>query len=134
MPTIRTEIALAVDADAAWDAVRDVGAVHRRLAPGFVTDVKLEEGARIVTFGNGLVVRERLIDIDDAARRLAYSATGGRAEHHNASIEVLPDGPGRCRVRWITDVLPEAVAGLVGGMIEQGTEAMRRTLERGARS
>jgi hypothetical protein len=132
MPTIRTEIAVAADADWVWGAVRDVGAVHRRLAPGFVTDVRLEDGARIVTFGNGLVVRERLIDIDDAAHRLAYSATGGRAEHHNASIEVLADGPGRCRVRWITDVLPDGIAGLVGAMIEEGTEAMRRTLEAGA--
>lgn len=130
MPTIRTEIALAVDADAVWDVVRDVGAVHRRLAPGFVTDVRLEDGARIVRFGNGLVVRERLIEVDDTHRRLAYSATGGRAEHHNASIQVMPDGPARCRVVWITDVLPDAVAGLVGGMIAEGTEAMRRTLER----
>ena len=132
MPTIRTEFAVDADADAVWDAVRDVGAVHRRLAPGFVTDVRLEEGARIVTFGNGLVIRERLIEIDDTARRLAYSATGGRAEHHNASIEVFSDGPGRCRVRWITDLLPDSVAGLVGAMIEQGTEAMRQTLGRTA--
>lgn len=131
MATIRAEIALAAAPDAVWDAVRDVGAAHRRLAVGFVTDVRVEDGARFVTFSNGLAVRERIIDIDDGARRLAYSATGGSAEHHNASIEVLADGPGRCRLRFITDVLPHTAAGPVGAMVARGMEAMRRTLEGG---
>jgi hypothetical protein len=134
MATIRVEFPVAADAEAVWDAVRDVGAAHRRLAAGFLTEVRLEDGDRIVTFGNGSVVRERIIDIDDGVRRLAYSATGGRAEHHNASIEVLADGPGRCRLRFITDVLPHAVAGPIGEMVAQGAAAMQRTLERGGRA
>ena len=42
-------------------AVRDIGALHTRLVPGFVTDVKLEPGARVVTFGNGTVAREVIV-------------------------------------------------------------------------
>ena len=47
-----------IDAPAAdvWDAVADFGAVHRRFAPGFVTDVELIPGARMVTFADGMVV------------------------------------------------------------------------------
>ena len=73
-------------------ALRDVGAVHTRLAPGFVTDVRLEDGARIVTFGNGMVARELIVDVDDDARRVAWSVVGGRMTHHNASAQVFPEG------------------------------------------
>jgi hypothetical protein len=34
--------------------------VHRRLAPGFVVDAKMDGDARIVTFANGNIARERL--------------------------------------------------------------------------
>ena len=50
-----------------WAAVRDFGAVHQRLAPGFVLDARLDGDARIVTFANGTVARELLVDCDDAA-------------------------------------------------------------------
>ena len=129
MATIRAEIAVATDAASVWDVVRDVGAVHRRLAPGFVTDVRMGDGERTVTFANGFVVRERIVDIDDATRRLAYSAVGGRAEHHNASIEVRETGPGRCVLVWITDVLPHAAAAPIGAMVAEAAEVIRRTLE-----
>jgi hypothetical protein len=58
-------------------AVRDVGAVHKRLAPGFVADTRLEDDTRIVTFANGLVLRELIVDIDDEARRFVWAAVGG---------------------------------------------------------
>lgn len=129
MATIRIETPVAVAAADAWSAIRDWGAVHRRQARGFVTDVKLDAGDRVVTFANGYVVRERLVTVDDAARRLAYSATSGRASHHNASFEVLPAGERACRVVWLTDLLPDEVAPAVAAMMEAGSAAMKRTLE-----
>jgi Polyketide cyclase / dehydrase and lipid transport len=89
MASIRKEIPLATSAENVWAAVRDVGALHQRLVPGFVVDTRLEDGARIVTFGNGMVVRELIVDLDDEARRLAWSARGGRLTHHNASVASL---------------------------------------------
>jgi hypothetical protein len=112
-----------------WDAIRDVGAVHRRLARGFVTDVRLEGDARIVTFANGMVVRESIISVDDAVRRIAYSASGGRATHHNASMQVFDAGDGRTRLVWITDLLPDDAADAIRGMVERGSAAIRATLE-----
>jgi hypothetical protein len=53
--------------DHVWAAFRDVGAIHTRLARGFVTDTKLEGDTRIVTFANGVVARERIIDTDDTS-------------------------------------------------------------------
>jgi uncharacterized protein YndB with AHSA1/START domain len=129
MASIRKELMIDAPAEHVWAAIRDVGAVHTRLAHGFVLDTRLEGDSRIVTFANGEVVRERIVDIDDRRRRLAYAVVEWRTTHHNASFEVVPDGDGRCRVVWITDLLPDALAELVEGFMEQGGAAIKRTLE-----
>jgi Polyketide cyclase / dehydrase and lipid transport len=131
MASIRKEILLEVSADDAWDAVRDIGALHDRLVPGFVVDTRLEEGARVVTFGNGLVARELIVDLDDQARRLVWSARGGRLTHHNASAQVFADGEGRSRLVWIADLLPHELEGDIRAMIEQAAAVMKKTLEAG---
>lgn len=130
MASIRKEIAIAARAEDVWAVVRDVGAVHRRLTPGFVVDTRLDGDARIVTFANGLVARELLVDIDDKAHRVAYAVVGGRMTHHNASMQVFAEGDARCRLVWITDLLPHDMAGPIGAMIEQGSAVMKETLER----
>jgi carbon monoxide dehydrogenase subunit G len=129
--SIHREIRIHADPEMVWDALRDVGALHRRLAPGFVTGVRLEEGARVVTFGNGLVARELIVDVDDEARRLAWSVVGGRMTHHNASAQVFPDGEGGSRFVWIADLLPHDVAPGVAAMMDQGLGIIKQTLERG---
>ena len=128
MASIHREIWIEASPEAVWDALRDVGAIHTRLATGFVTDVKLEEGARVVTFGNGMVARELIVDVCDDARRVAWSVVGGPMTHHNASAQVFPDGRGT-RFVWIADLLPHALAPAIAGMIEQGLAAIQRTLE-----
>lgn len=128
MATIRQEFSVAAAPEAVWAVFKDFGAVHMRLAPGFVTDTKLEEGARVVTFANGMTARELLVTMDDAARRLVYAVSGSRQlTHHNASFQVFPDGAGS-RVVWIADVLPDAAEGPIGGMMEAGVAAMRASL------
>ena len=130
MASIRKEIFIAVPPPQLWDAMRDVGALHTRLVSGFVTDCRLDGDARIVTFSNGIVARELIVDIGDAARRLVWSVVGGRMTHHNASLQVFADGESRSRVVWIADLLPDALAPAIGAMIEQGLAAMKATLER----
>ena len=128
MASIRKEILIEARPEDVWAAIRDIGAIHRRLAPGFVVDTKLDGDARIVTFGNGMVARELIVDIDDAVQRLVWSVVGGRMTHHNASLQVFADGENRSRVVWIADLLPNDVAGVVGAMIEQGMGVMQKTL------
>jgi len=74
-------------------------------------------------------VRERLIDLDDASRRLVYASVGGRATHHDASLQVVAESEGCSRVIWITDFLPHELAGAIAPLMEQGAAAMKRTLE-----
>lgn len=134
MASIHKEVIVDAPADHIWEAIRDVGAIHTRLARGFVADTRLDGDSRLVTFVNGAVARERIIDIGDAERRLAYSVAEWRATHHSASIQVFPDGETRSRVVWITDLLPNDLAELVSGMMDQGCAAMKRTLEESNRS
>src|SRR5688572_3040305 len=124
MASILKDIQVGTTAQNAWDALRDYGAVHERVAPGFVTDARLDGDDRIVTFVNGAVARERLVTVDEERRRLVYTVVDGPlgATHHQASVEVL-DAAGRvtgCHVAWTTDVLPEHLAPVIDGMMEQG--------------
>ena len=130
MASIHREILIRAGAAEVWDAIRDVGAPHKRLAPGFLVDTRLEGDARVVTFANGLVARELIVDIDDQARRLVWAVVGGRLTHHNASLQVFPAGEERSRVVWIADLLPHELAGTIGGLIEQGLGVMQQTLSR----
>lgn len=134
MATIIREFFVSASAETAWSAIRDYGAVHHRLAPGLVTDVRLEDDVRIVSLSTGLVLRELLVTIDDEARRLVYASTGGRAKHHNASLQVFPSGPNECRIVWLTDVLPAELVEPISGLIEQAVPIMQRTLEQAAQA
>jgi hypothetical protein len=128
MASIRREFTVGMSAAEAWDVIRDYGALHTRFVPGFVTDTKLDGDARIVTFGNGSVVRERIVDLDDKHRRIAYSATGGRAEHHNATVEVF-EGP-ETKIVWITDILPNEIAGYITSQMDAAVPVMQKSLAR----
>ena len=130
MASIHREISIDVSPEAAWDALRDLGALHTRLVPGFVVDTKLEPGARIVTFGNGIVAREIIVDVSEPARRVAWSSVGGVMTHHNASAQVFPEGTGT-RFVWIADLLPDAVAPQIAGMIDMAMPIIKKTLEGG---
>ncbi len=129
MASIRREFLIDARPEEVWDAVRDLGALHTRLVPGFVTDCKLEEGARMVTFANGVTAREVIVDLDDERRRLVWSATGGRLTHHNASAQVFAAGD-KTRFVWTADLLPNEMAGPIAAMIDAGCAAMKKALER----
>jgi uncharacterized protein YndB with AHSA1/START domain len=130
MATIRKEVIIDVPPAAVWDAVRDVGALHIRLVPGFVTDVQMEEGARVVTFGNGMVAREVIVSIDDESRRLAWTLVGGRMTHHNGVAQVFPEGPAGSRFVWTTDLLPNEIAPAIEAMMAQAMPIIKATVER----
>ena len=109
--------------------MRDIGAQHSGLRPGIVVDTKLEPGARIVTFANGMVVREPIVAIDDVAKRLVWSAEGGFTKHYNASVQVCAEVGGRTRVVWIADFLPDEAASAIAAAMDAGAAAMQRALD-----
>jgi carbon monoxide dehydrogenase subunit G len=127
MATVRRHFAVAASPEHVWDAIRDVGSVHTRLAPGFVLDTVVDGDVRQVTFANGVVVRERIVTVDEDARRLVYAIEGGSTAHHNASFEVLPDGSAS-RVVWTTDVVPDAAAARFATVMEAALPVMSGAL------
>jgi uncharacterized protein YndB with AHSA1/START domain len=132
MACIRKEILIHASPEQVWAALRDWGALHERLAPGFVVDTRLDGDDRIVTFFNGAVARERLVDLDDQARRLVWSIVDGPYTHHNGSAQVFAAGEHAARFVWIADLLPNELAASTGEMMERGTNAIKETLERQA--
>ena len=129
MATLRRELSLDSPADRVWSAVSDFSQVHARVAPGFLTALEIDKGDRVVTFFNGMVARERLVTSEDEARRLVYAVVEGRASHYNASVQVFPEGDGRSRLVWTIDLLPDQLAPAIGGMMDQATGVMKKTLE-----
>ena len=127
MASIRKDIPIAAPAAKVWDAVRDFGALHTRLVPGFVLDTKLDGEARIVTFANGTVAREVLIDCDDARQRLVYAIIASeRVKHYNASVEIVGDGEARCRLVWIIDLTPHEIAPYINSQMDLAASAMQK--------
>ena len=128
MASIHKDVPIRAPANHVWDAVRDFGAVHQRLVPGFVLDSRLDGDARIVTFSNGTVARELLVDSDDAKRRLVYAVISERIKQHSASVQVIADGKDCCRLIWIVDVLPHEIAPYIDGQMDQAAAAMQKAL------
>jgi hypothetical protein len=132
LASIRKERKIDAAPDGVWDALRDWGAVHQRLVPGFVVDTKLDGEDRIVTFFNGAVAREVLIDLDEESRRLVWSVVDGPYTHHNGAAQVLPGEDGGTVFVWTADLLPNEAAEATDAMMERGVETVKRTLEGGS--
>jgi carbon monoxide dehydrogenase subunit G len=131
MASVRNDILTSAPPAKVWDAVRDVGAIHTRLLPGFIADARLEgPRVRIVTLGNGMVLREPIITLDDAAMRVVWSNEGGSTTHSNVSLEVVAEPAGGSRVVWIADFLPDEVATAIAANLTRGAAIMKATLDR----
>ncbi len=129
MASLRKDIPIEASAEFVWAALRDFGALHKRLVRGFVVDAYMEsEASRVVTFFNGVTARELLVTCDDEARRLVYSLVGGRASHYNAAAQVFAEGEKRSRLVWLIDLLPDELAPGIATMMTRGAAAMQETL------
>ena len=132
MASIRLETIVNLGSSQAWSALREVKYAHLLFA-GVLIDGRVEGNVRTVTFANGMTVRERIIDISEEHRRVAYSVVEGTPmTHHNASMQIVPEVEGQCRFIWIADFLPDEIGGQILPLMEQGADALKRNLESGA--
>ena len=132
MATVRKSVAIDIAADLIWDAVRDVGQLHTRVAPAMVTDCRLNADGteRIVTFADGTVLPETIIAIDDSLMRLVWSARTPSLTHHNGAMEIVRLAEGKSSVSWTADVLPHAAADPMSTAIGMGLATMKAHLEK----
>lgn len=130
MATVRKEIVTKAHPDDVWDAIRDIGALHTRLVPGFVVDTRLEPGVRIVTFANGVTVREPIVTLDEEARRLVWSVEGLPTTHYNGAAQVFSEPGGGARVVWTADFLPDDAASQIDAAMSLGARAMKAALDK----
>jgi uncharacterized protein YndB with AHSA1/START domain len=128
MASLRKEIHIDAPVSLVWGALRDVGALHTKLVPGFVTDTRMDGRARIVTFGNGTVAREEIVSVDDQRHRVCWAILDAPFRHYSAVAWVEADGEG-ARFVWTVDLLPDELAARVEGMMEAGIQVIRKTLE-----
>jgi carbon monoxide dehydrogenase subunit G len=126
--SIRREVALRADPAKVWAALLDLGALPK-LAPGVVLNARMEDGVRLVTFANGLQLREWIVDIDPVARRLVMASTGGRIVHLNSSVQIFVEGQQQCRVVWVVDFLPNEISDRVRDIVDREVNAARSVLE-----
>jgi hypothetical protein len=112
MTHIHRDVLVDAPAGTLWEAVRDPAALHTKLVPGLVANTRMDGDARIVTFVNGVTVRERIIDIDDKDKRLVWSIVGAPVTHHQGAMQVTAVNDAQCRISWDTDILPPEMAEL----------------------
>src|SRR5213080_1584382 len=132
MASIRREILINVPPAQVWDALRDWRALHERLVPAFAVATEVDGRERLVTFFNGTVYRERIIDVDEASRRLVWSIVDGPYQHHNASAQVLEAPEGRSPFVWIAELLPDEAAKHTSRSMEWALKTIKQTLETAA--
>ena len=129
MASIRKEIVIDTGIEPAWNALRRVGEPHTLFAP-VLTDSRIEGDVRTVHFANGMIAHERILDVDDESRRVAYVVLDAPGlTYHHASMQLDVAGPGRCAFVWITDFLPAEAASSLQPLIDQGAEALKCNLE-----
>jgi len=131
MATVCKTVEIDLAAAAVWDAVRDVGNLHRRLAPSLIADCRLNDAGseRVVTFADGTKLPETIISLDDAAMRFVWSARNPSLAHHNAAMAVSALSEGKSAVSWTADVLPDQAADFMAPFIAAGLAAMKAHLE-----
>jgi uncharacterized protein YndB with AHSA1/START domain len=129
MASIRKEVHIDAPVEQVWDALRDVGALHTRLVPGFVTGTRMDGNARIVTFGNGKTAREDIVSVDDEHRRLIWAIVGQQVHHYQGTATVEPAEPGS-RFVWTVDLLPDELAPNVDAMMTSALAILKQTQER----
>lgn len=125
------EVLTTASPDAVWDAVRDIGALHTRLVPGFVVNTELVPGGRRVTFASGRTVEEPIVSCCDSLRRLVWTvrAEGFPFTHYNGCVQVHARAAGGSRVEWTADFLPDSAATILDGLMNAGATAMAQALK-----
>ena len=129
MASIHIDTTIQAPAPQVWAALAAVGEAHKTFA-GVLSACHLEgDDVRVVTFANGLQVKEQIVTIDPVRMRIAYAAIGTDLKHHSAAMQIIPATDGTCRFDWMTDVLPHEAVEWIRPLMEQGARALAANLQ-----
>ena len=117
MASVNLKTPPAVSADDLWAEAKNVGGLSGLLE--VITESSLDGDSRCCTMGDGGVLAETIISIDDDHKRVAYTITDSPfpIEAHAASMQVTDAGDGKSTFQWITDVKPDEMADGHGPML-----------------
>ncbi len=117
MATIYKRFVLDTSADSAWQKVRATQNVHELF--GMLVDARVDGDQRVCRTTDGGELVERIITVDDAARRIAYTITDSPFgfEFHSASWQISEHG-GETVFEWFTDVKPDPIAEVLDVVID----------------
>jgi carbon monoxide dehydrogenase subunit G len=128
MASGQAEISVNVSPDDAWKLLRGFGTLAEWM-PG-IESCTVEGDVR--TLGMmGIEVKEQLRDLDDDARRIAYSVIESpmdNLESHLATIAVRAEGAGS-HITYSVEVVPDELLGLFLPMYEGALRSIKSRLE-----
>lgn len=117
MTRIAREIAVGRDAEAAWRLIGDLSRYDDVLVG--ITRWEPSGSNRywvLMQVGSVSTGGEVQVTVDDRARRVAWQSV--RGTQHDAMLEVVEDGPGRCRIRLVVQF---RLAGPLGPLVTRAT-------------
>ena len=122
------EISINRSPDDVWALLRGFGTLDEWM-PG-VDSCTVDGDVR--TIGTmGIEIKEQLRELDESARRTAYSeieSPMGNLESHLATITVTPEGDG-AKVVWEVEVSPDDLLGLFLPIYEGSVVELKKRLE-----
>lgn len=117
MATVHRRFTLNTSADSAWQKIRATQNVHKLF--DMLVDAEVDGDKRVCRTADGGELVERIITVDDDARRIVYTITDSPFdfEFHSASWQVY-EQDGKTVFEWYTDVKPDPVAEMLIGVID----------------
>jgi Polyketide cyclase / dehydrase and lipid transport len=127
MASITKTIPAAAGSKVAWQKISDIGAVDKLV--DMIASCSLDGDMRTCTLPDGQAIKERVITVDEAAKRVVYSVTEGPLpmEFHCASVQVTEENT-QTIVVWTVDVKPDEMAAPLSEMMDGAAQSMAAIL------
>ena len=128
MATVQKVIDVEASVEDVWDKIANVGSISDLV--GFVTESQLDGDIRVCKMGDGGILEEKIISIDNALRRVSYCIINSPLdlEFHSASMQAVPKGKGASMI-WITDLKPDSMAEQFDSIFEEAVPSIKSALE-----
>ena len=118
MASVYKQVTLNLSADKLWEMVADVANLSNLLDG--VQHSEVDGTTRSCTFADGAKLRETILGVDHENKRVAYTILEApfKLDFHAGSMQVRDAGDGKSTLVWAVDVLPEAMADPINGLLD----------------